>query len=357
MKKVRESNFELLRCILMFMVVVLHYNTAGMGSAFTYVTPGSINYYILYFIESMVIVGTNGFVLLSGFFSWKSREVSFRKPVGLLLSVVVYNVLFYILNLVILKQPFSIMSLCFNFVPRNWFVSLFVMVMLLSPYLNMVIQMISEKSYKMLLAVMFVLFSVWSLVLDMAERLGVYTSGMSMIALNGAGDGYTLVNFIMLYFLGAGISRFGWFMHKRSLDILVYFSCTIVIFCLELFFGAGWSYANPFVIISGAAFFNIFRKLSITSKVINLFGKATLGVFLIHTQYLICDVGWKLFKVEEACQGSPLGQIINLFISCFVIYVGCTLFDILCVKLVSPVSKFIDTIPVLKRKLISTKMS
>ena len=42
MKKVRESNFELVRCILMLMVVFVHYNSSKMGKAFSYVTPGSI---------------------------------------------------------------------------------------------------------------------------------------------------------------------------------------------------------------------------------------------------------------------------------------------------------------------------
>ena len=102
MKKVRESNLELLRCILMFMVVLLHYNADTMGKAFLYVTPGSINYYFIYFIESLAIIGTNGFVLLTGYFSWKKTKVSLRKPFGLLLYVVAYNVLFYVLNIVLL---------------------------------------------------------------------------------------------------------------------------------------------------------------------------------------------------------------------------------------------------------------
>lgn len=43
MKKIRELNFELLRCILMFMVVLVHYNSDLMGKAFLYVTPGTIH--------------------------------------------------------------------------------------------------------------------------------------------------------------------------------------------------------------------------------------------------------------------------------------------------------------------------
>ena len=96
MKKIRESNFELLRCILMFMVVLLHYNNEAMGKAFSYVVPGSWNYYFLYFVESLAIIGTNGFVLLTGYFSWKKDQASLRKPVGLLLYVIAYNLLFYI---------------------------------------------------------------------------------------------------------------------------------------------------------------------------------------------------------------------------------------------------------------------
>ena len=49
----RKSNIELLRVLTMMGVIILHFNNAYMGKALFYVKNGSINFYILYFIESL----------------------------------------------------------------------------------------------------------------------------------------------------------------------------------------------------------------------------------------------------------------------------------------------------------------
>ena len=124
MKKVRESNFELLRCILMFMIVLVHYNS--MGNAFSYVEKGSVNSLFLCFAESLSIIGTNGFVLLTGYFSWQRSRITLRKPFGLILSVIAYKTLFYFLGLVVLKGSFTIKGFVASFIPNNWFVVLYI---------------------------------------------------------------------------------------------------------------------------------------------------------------------------------------------------------------------------------------
>lgn len=353
MKKERDSNFELLRCVLMYMVLVLHYNTDFMGKAFLYVTPGTINYYLLNLAECLVIVGTNGFVLMSGYFSWKSNKMSLRKPIGLLIYVVAYNVLFYMINVIVLQQPFSIISLLFNFVPRNWYISLYVALMLLSPYINIVIRKLDKKSYMTLLGIMFVLFSVWSTILDVgANVIGLDSSGMSFVTLVGAADGYTIVNFVFLYFIGAAISKFDLLKHEMKWDVLAYLALTVLMFVQQMLVGAAWSYSNPIVILSCVAFFNIFRKMHVKSKIINTFAKATLGVFMIHTQYIVCGLGWELCNIEKACQGSVVGLAIHMLLCCFVTFVVCAAFDMFCRYITRPVSKWLNTIPFLNRTIV-----
>ena len=46
----RNSNIELLRIILMFMVILLHFNNSEMGGAFNYVENKPLNSFILYFL-------------------------------------------------------------------------------------------------------------------------------------------------------------------------------------------------------------------------------------------------------------------------------------------------------------------
>ncbi len=356
MKKIRESNFELLRCILMFMVVLVHYNSDIMGKAFLYVTPGTINYYFVQLMESLAIIGTNGFVLLSGYFSWKTEKMSLRKPVGLLIYVAAYNILFCLLDVVLLQQPFSLSTLLYNFIPRNWYISLYVAVMLLCPYINMLIKSLDKKALLTLITVMFVMFSVWSTILDIASgRFGIAVSGMSTVSMSGAIGGYSIVNFVMLYLIGAALSKYELLMHHVKWDVLAYGVFSVLILGQQTFLCAGWNYSNPFVIGSCIAFFNIFRKLHFTSKAVNQLAKASLGVFLIHTQFLVCNWGWNHWNIAAACQSHVIKLGLHMMLCCVVTYLFCSLFDMACRWITKPVSKLLDKCSILSMPIISVK--
>ena len=67
-KTARNSNIELLRIILMFMVILLHFNNSEMGGAFNYAENKPLNSFILYFLESLSICAVNCFMIISGYF-------------------------------------------------------------------------------------------------------------------------------------------------------------------------------------------------------------------------------------------------------------------------------------------------
>ena len=337
----------------MLMIVLVHYNSNKMGNAFSYVSPGSFNYYFLYFVESLSVIGTNGFVLLTGYFSWKQDKTSLRKPFGLVLYVIAYKVLFYFLGLVILKEAFTIKGMISCFIPDNWFVVLYIVLVLLSPYINCLIQNLNKKSFVTLLGIMFLLFSVWPTVLDIVEtRFGIGTIGLNTIAVSGSSSGYSIVNFVMLYLIGAFISKFNALQYGKPWDILGYLICTCLIFVQEIFLGAGWSYADPFVILSTIFFMNIFRKIHITSRLINGVAKASLGVFLIHTQQLVWNSFWSMFDIKAACQGTLLGCAFNMVWCCLLTYVLCTILDTVCRFIATPVSNRLDKISILNKNII-----
>lgn len=353
MKKIRESNFELLRCIWMLMIVLAHYNSPAMGNAFSYVAKGSFNYCFLYFAESLSIIGTNGFVLLTGYFSWQKSRATLRKPFGLILSVIAYKVLFYFLGLVVLKGSFTINGFVASFIPNNWFVVLYIVLVLLSPYINCMIQNLSKKNFLTLLGILFLLFSVWPTVLVVAQTgFGIDTVGLNTIAVGDAGSGYSIVNFVMLYLIGAFISKFNRLRYGKRWDIFGYLVCTVLTFIQAVLGGTDWSYANPFVILSTVFFMNIFRKTHITSPFINTVAKASLGVFLIHTQSLVWNSFWAKFDIKEACQGTLSGCAWNMVRCCLLTYLLCTIFDMVCRAIAAPVSKRLDHIAILNKNII-----
>lgn len=78
MKKVRQSNIELLRMIAMFMILVIHANMVSLPHPTTDdLLSNTIPTITRYFIESFGIVGVDIFVLISGWFLINTRAKSF----------------------------------------------------------------------------------------------------------------------------------------------------------------------------------------------------------------------------------------------------------------------------------------
>ena len=69
MTKVRESNFELLRIISMFFIVVYH--VLVHGQILEHAT-GSMELMTV-FIEAFILVHVNSFILITGYFQCKSK--------------------------------------------------------------------------------------------------------------------------------------------------------------------------------------------------------------------------------------------------------------------------------------------
>ena len=87
----RQANFELLRIIAMFMVVILHWNTNSgllldVGSPVTGAGVWSL------VTESVCIVAVNVYVLISGYFL-SSCTFSFRRVAQVLVQTLFYTVL------------------------------------------------------------------------------------------------------------------------------------------------------------------------------------------------------------------------------------------------------------------------
>ena len=72
----RQSNYELLRIIGIFMILILHYCNSNMGGALNIknIPEGSFNYYLVRVFESFSIIAVNCFILITGFFSYNSKK-------------------------------------------------------------------------------------------------------------------------------------------------------------------------------------------------------------------------------------------------------------------------------------------
>lgn len=329
MKQKRESNIELLRILTMLGVIILHYNNKSIGGAFEYVDRNSSNYYLLMSLESIAICAVNLFMLISGFFMCQKKKTIINKPLELLFQVIVFSFSF---NLIfnIIKGSVSINSIIGGLVPANYFVILYIVVYLLSPYLNHLYGIIDTKF-------LVILLSVFSIYPTLVELFNLFTgkewAGLSSIGLNGSQSGYHIVNFIMMYYVGMYI--------RKYIDKLRRISMIKIIFCLFIvgFVITAWGiasdvceatknlsriYCNPLLVIEAAALFLIFYKINIGYvRLINKISSAAFTVFITHS-YFITHVG-----IKWAVQQGPIIMLLHLTLTTVGIYLVCFIIFVL----------------------------
>lgn len=316
--KERDSNFELMRCVAMMMVIVLHFNNASMGGALRFIDPNSIGYYILHFFESISIPAVNCFVILYGYFDSSKNTRVIRKPILLVLSVIGYNLLFYFFGLASGIYTFGLRSMFGQLVPANYYVILYATLFLISPYLNVILMKLTKIRFEQMLGLFIVIFSLIPTLTDSAFDIvnikGII--GLSPVGIHGADAGYTIINFMLLYLIGAYISRY----YESKKSFLFYFELylisAVLIFIMSLFTETAWNYSNILVIVESIALVLAFQKLNLGSiKWINAISKTTFGIYLIHTNHIMLVNFWGLFNIARITSIGVPGMLLILTIS------------------------------------------
>lgn len=291
-KSGRDSAMELLRIITMLGVVILHYNNGSVGGGFLYAAEGSANQYYLFFTENLFICAVNLFVLISAYYLSATGERRFSKAAELLLQVILFRLVFFAVR-VLRGGGFTWKALALAILPSNYYVILYITLYLLSPYVNLLLQRLSVRQYRRLLLLCGLLFSLWTILGDvLANWNGGEINGLSTVGMYGSQHGYSIVNFLLIYLLGAYFR-----MHevtlpgkKAALGASVCFTVMLCTSLLEHFLGmrdtATWYYNNPFVIAMAAFVFLFFRGLRLDNPFINTFARGAFTCFLFHGSFM-----------------------------------------------------------------------
>lgn len=300
MNKERKSNFELLRILSMFLIVMFH--TICHGGALSNSKHETLSL-VLNFLVLISLVHVNSYILTTGYFQSK-KEFKQARVWSLINSNLFYRIIILIIltltgyvslsKLDILKEIFIIN------ITEYWFIRVYLYLYCLSPFLNKLISSLDKKMFKKLLMILFVILSI----------LPFITGNLAF-----DNDGFTLYQFIFLYLLGAyfreyPIEKSYLFKHWskemiRLICICVFIGCVILNFLLTQtslfmlgkneiidfisinFIDSSLAYSNPIVIIQTLAYFFYFSTLDFKSKFINKVSSLSLGVYLIHDNQLL----------------------------------------------------------------------
>lgn len=159
---------------------------------------------------------------------------------------------------------------------RAWFVECYILLMLLSPILNVAIDNLDRKRYTFALVLLCI--------------INLYFGYFWKLENSGNIGGYTLMQFVWLYFIAGYIKRFvplEGFLQKRYWLLGIYIGCSVIYALLSILGMShyvphwdGWKYNNPVLVASSIAFFMFFLTLNLKSKIINFAAASVFGIYL-----------------------------------------------------------------------------
>ena len=273
MNRIRKSNFELLRIICMLMIVALHI----VKSHIEFLGYSDI---ISWVARSFCICAVDVFVLISGYFGIRFK---INRLVSIDLQTIFYSVSTLLLLVLLGYHELGVLDI-HAFIPvltkRYWFVTCYLVLYILSPFLNRLFESFDREDFGIVLIIGFALFYIWPSfnALILADQLV-------------SDNGYGLINFVYLYLLGRYIGKFGFLTRFSRLSFLsIYFlSCTLLALLQQsISIIAGFEYKSLFayntifVFTSALSLFLFFERVSFSSKIINRLAVNCLAVYLLH---------------------------------------------------------------------------
>lgn len=320
----RQSNMELLRIIAILGVILLHYN-GGAGNGFALVTSYE-NTVLLYTLEFAYAWAVNAVLMLSGYFMYERKRVSMKKPIMLLVQLLVFQVGRVCFEAYKAHSAVTKSAILACLVPENYYVVLYIVVFMFSPYINLLFNKLNAKQQRALLIMAFAVFSVWSYGIDLlTSSTGHNFAQATAIGMSGTQGGYTIVNFMLCYLIGAGLRTDALKVKMPIIvPILAYIASTFLVLRIGLRFGVytGIEYCNPFVIIQAASLICVFERINIgRSRVINKLAEASYSVFLAHwCFYSFCMIERYIYARVWVLLGHVVLCQIGMYLVCFVIF-------------------------------------
>lgn len=332
----RNSSIELLRIICIFFILLMHALPHNDVSVF--------NKFLRYPIN-IGNVGVSCFILISGYFGLKFKGFRF---IQLILLTTFYSLFTYflnhgwVMNLSTLKAAFVIPLY------SNWFITCYLFLMLLSPYIDIFIANCEGKRFKQLLIMLFIGFSLIPTALN-TPYYTVVTYG-----------GKCLVYMLFIYMTGRYIriteqNR----TETNRKRVLLCFMTLALLACAanymvgKLFGRDCFIYfmdCSPFIFVMSILTFYYFKSYTFYSKTINYIASSVLAVYLLDGTRLFWNE--KLFHLSEYSQDNAMLLLLLLEVTTVFIF-AVTIDKIRIVLFQNIERKLINSIQVRGRKIIN----
>ena len=283
---VRDSQIELLRIVSMVMILILHANFLGVGAPdrtdFLVNAPRT---WAQMAIESFSIVAVDVFVLISG---WYGIQFKKRRLAAFLFQIWFFTFVLYFVSLYFDPElpPTPRFAAHLMIMDPYWFARSYLLLYLLSPVLNKVIEYLHYRCAK------------WNEGTPLLVVIVLYALVQSIFGWYGSSplwgtEGNSVFTFIFIYFVGRWLRLYG---HRIThLPHWVY-ALTYFILCLLIAFLGGTAilhnnvdacffwYKNTSlpVIVAAISLFFFFQRFSFRSSRINKLAASCFAVYLFN---------------------------------------------------------------------------
>lgn len=290
-KKERMANLEVLRCVAMLMVVVLHY--LGKGGLLPDLTaPLSAQDTVAWLLEAFCIVAVNVYMMISGYFLCES-SFKLSRLLALWLQLWLYSVGIGVLAAVTGIVPAAEVSTHYYLtllfpvsMGHYWFLTAYLFLYVLLPLVGMGLRLLTKKQFQVALVLLLFTFCLLKSLLP--------------FRLEEDSKGYDCIWYLCVFCVAAYLRRFGIpVLQKKSRALLLYLTGVLGTFgeamllhlfylrtgSLELILKIPYEYNHIFPFLASVGLFCLFLDSRIQGKIGSAAVKIapyTLGVYLLH---------------------------------------------------------------------------
>lgn len=323
MKKVvvnakRNTNIEILRIIAILLIVISHYSVHNVTNV------KELSFGINKILLQMMTLGNIGselFMLITGYYLINSSKAKLSKLLKLWFQIIFYSVGVYILFVLLNLEPFSYTAFINSFFPitfeEYWFASVYFIIYLFHPYINKMINSLTQKDFIKLISLSLLVFSILNFI---TGQLYYFNE---------------LIQLIIIYLIGAYYGKYkDNYLNKNKsvkLFIISLLILTLSTIGLELlnnkisikFINYLYSRNSFMVIMISITLFNIFKhKKEFSNKIINNISSCVFGVYLLSETPFMKNYLWKnIFNNSNYIYSSYL--IIHMLISVLLTIIVC----------------------------------
>lgn len=300
--KRRQPNFEILRTLCMLMIVFSHFYGHGIihclsgrpvyavGTA-----SGIANYILTTYLSVLCSVCVNEYVLISGYFL-VNKTFKLERIVKLWMQTFFYAFILTVVVFFIFPEIAGIKDILKTFTPirsrEYWFVTMYMGLMMLSPFLAKAAHALKQPQYKLLIIILGILNLTFFFKLPYGDIYGGAMSLLWFVFL------FLVAGYIRLYDICLGEEKYGHYFWYISFLIFGFVFMRAIF--KEQYYHKGLSYLssayNGFTFFLTIALFMWFKNHTFHDSLLVRFlmkiAPYTFGVYLIHDNNFIRTILW-----------------------------------------------------------------